>query len=245
MCTATVTGCLTTWFHDVLPTMQLACDKLWVASALASYHPEPLSLTANPPPPPPNAPKPLNPAGPMDTSSVNDPSGRATGSSSYQEQQGADASQRSAHSMHVHHPGREAEVADLQNRSNSSSSGVQQGSAGPDAAAESASAAASSGGGGFDGVEGGPEAANILPRSERATTADFAAGGDDVSPPAEGSAPVNPDTGLPHMPDAASAGADCGRFGQLKQPGEVREQGMTARQTEKSTGMDPGGHGSS
>jgi len=180
----------------------------------------------------------------MDTSSVNDPSGRAGGSSSYQEQQGADARQRSSHSMHVHHPGREAEVADLQGSNSSSASGAQQGS-GPDAAAESASAAAGSGGGGFDGVEDGVEAANILPRSERAMTADFAAGGDDVSPPAEGSAPVSPDTGLPHMPDAASAGADCGRFGQLKQPGEVGEQGMTARQTEKSTGMDPGGHGSS
>jgi hypothetical protein len=84
-------------------------------------------------------------------------------------------------------------------------------------------------------------------------TADFAAGGDDVNPPGTNGQPnepasINEDTGLPQMTDVnttGGAGHGCKRFGELKKPGEVGEQGMTARQTEKSTGMDPGGLGSS
>lgn len=89
--------------------------------------------------------------------------------------------------------------------------------------------------------------------AERAMTADFAAGGDDVNPPgmnAQSNEPasINKDTGLPQMADvetSGGAGQGSERFGELKKPGDVGEQGMTARQTEKSTGMDPGGHGSS
>lgn len=85
--------------------------------------------------------------------------------------------------------------------------------------------------------------------AERAMTADFAAGGDDVNPPGSDgqphdSPPVNPVSGLPQMGDAGDAGTGSGRFGGLKNPDQVGEQGMTARQTEKSTGMDPGGHSS-
>lgn len=81
--------------------------------------------------------------------------------------------------------------------------------------------------------------------AEHAMTADFAAGGDDVNPrDAAEPASVNPASGLPEM-GQAGAGAGSSRFGDLKNPGQVGEQGMTARQTEKSTGMDPGGHGSS
>ena len=72
-------------------------------------------------------------------------------------------------------------------------------------------------------------------------TADFAAGGDDVDPPGykeHDSAPVNPDTGLPRM-SGPDAGSGSGRFGGLKSPEDVGEEGTTARQTEKSTGMDP------
>lgn len=81
-------------------------------------------------------------------------------------------------------------------------------------------------------------------------TADFAAGGDDINPPGfkeqeHDSPPVNPSSGLPAMSDAGDAGAGSGRFGDLKNPSDVGEQGVTARQTEKSTGMDPGGLGSS
>lgn len=72
-------------------------------------------------------------------------------------------------------------------------------------------------------------------------TADFAAGGDDVNPsPGQGSASpasVNPATGLPEM---GQGGAGAGGSRDMKNPGQVGEQGMTARQTEKSTGMDPG-----
>jgi hypothetical protein len=74
-------------------------------------------------------------------------------------------------------------------------------------------------------------------------TADFAAGGDDVNPSAQqddaSPAAVNPSTGLPEM-DGGGAGAGSSRFGGLENPDQVGEQGMTARQTEKSTGMDPG-----
>lgn len=55
-------------------------------------------------------------AGPMDTSSVNDPSGRAEGS--YQQQQSPDS-----HSMHVHHPGREADAANTSGHSGGSGNG--------------------------------------------------------------------------------------------------------------------------
>lgn len=76
-------------------------------------------------------------------------------------------------------------------------------------------------------------------------TADFAAGGDDVNPrDAAEPARVNPATELPEMGQGGS-GARSSRFGDPQNPGQVGEQGMTARQTEKSTGMDPGGHGSS
>jgi hypothetical protein len=92
-------------------------------------------------------------------------------------------------------------------------------------------------------LEAGVEAANAVPGAERAMTADWAAGGDDVNPPGfrEGQGqPVNPVSGLPQMGDTAEAGAGSGRFGDLKEPGEVGKQGETARQTKKSTGMDPG-----
>ncbi len=85
--------------------------------------------------------------------------------------------------------------------------------------------------------------------SESAMTADFAAGGDDVNPPGykdqeHDSPPVNPQSGLPQMANSDDAGAGSGRFGDLKRPENVGEEGMTARQTEKSTGMDPGDLGS-
>jgi hypothetical protein len=75
------------------------------------------------------------PAGPMDTSSVNDPSGRGQGS--YQQQQGQDS-----HSMHVHHPGREADVAGV---SSNSSGG---GSSGGQSIDQDSFTAGSGGGGG-------------------------------------------------------------------------------------------------
>jgi hypothetical protein len=74
-------------------------------------------------------------------------------------------------------------------------------------------------------------------------TADFAAGGDDINPPglSEGPHAVNPTSGLPEMGSVQESGSRDARFGELKQPEEVGEEGITARQTEKSTGMDPGG----
>jgi hypothetical protein len=57
----------------------------------------------------------------MDTSSVNDPSGRAEGS--YQQHQSQGSSQSSeTHSMHVHHPGRESDVAGMTGGGGGSSS---------------------------------------------------------------------------------------------------------------------------
>jgi hypothetical protein len=155
----------------------------------------------------------------MDTSSMNDPTGRAPGA--YQEQRQPTTNARD---IHVHHPGREADVA---------------------------AAAGGGGGGAAAAPEGARGPATNLPGSERAVTADCAAGGDDVAPAAaagggtDGGVRTNPVTGLPMMEGArAPAGASSARFGEQRAPGDARERGATARQTEHSTGMDPGGNAS-
>lgn len=185
---------------------------------------------------------------------MNDPSGRAQGSYQEQQYQGGGSSSpdsTSSHNMHVHHPGHEAEVEGLQGGGGGSSpSSAAGGSGGSNAASTGNSNAGSSGGRGPDSETGLPEGAQDLSvnpaGSERAVTPDFAAGGDDVAPAAEGPAelhdspPVNPTSGLPAVDGAGAAGASSGRFGGLQDASGSKEEGVTARQTEKSTGMDPG-----
>jgi hypothetical protein len=68
----------------------------------------------------------------------------------------------------------------------------------------------------------------------RAMTADFAAGGDDMTgggtagtagDDAALNASVNPDTGLPAMQGSDDAGAAAAGFGQPRDPGAAKEEG--------------------
>lgn len=70
--------------------------------------------------------------------------------------------------------------------------------------------------------------------SWRAMTADFAAGGDDITgggtagtveDDAALDASVNPDTGLPAMQDANDGGAHAAGFGEQRDPSSAKEQG--------------------
>lgn len=102
----------------------------------------------------------------------------------------------------------------------------------------------------LNSVEGGT--GSPISGSWRAMTADFAAGGDDMT--GGGSAgtvaddmgmKINADSGLPQLNDVSDAGAHSAGFGAQRDPQAAADEGYTARQTEKSTGQIPADAGSS
>jgi hypothetical protein len=102
----------------------------------------------------------------------------------------------------------------------------------------------------MDVVEGGT--GSPISGSWRAMTADFSAGGDDMTGGGaagtvedDAGMKVNTDSGLPQLQEVDDAGAQSAGFGAQRDPQASAEEGYTARQTENSTGQVPADAGSS